>query len=221
MATNCGQIKTGAPARSDRVAKYNQLLRIEADLGATAGVPGQSCIGMPMRGGRGDDSGELDGTAGGTNRRGVRLVGKTLWLGGLTIVLMVLLVVTVFPTRAYLDQREAVATASADINAARAEIQTLEQRIDDFNDRASVARIAGRAVQPGVRWRGTVPPVGAAVGIGGAPARLDVARFRTNPARPMTPKHPIVAEGLVRRFAIWSQSRESTSKSSRARSSGF
>ena len=97
---------------------------------------------MPMRGGRGDDSGELDGTAGGTNRRGVRLVGKTLWLGGLTIVLMVLLVVTVFPTRAYLDQREAVATASADINAARAEIQTLEQRIDDFNDRASVARIA-------------------------------------------------------------------------------
>jgi hypothetical protein len=29
VATNCGQIKTGAPARSDRVAKYNQLLRIE------------------------------------------------------------------------------------------------------------------------------------------------------------------------------------------------
>ena len=33
VATNCGQIKTGAPARSDRVAKYNQLLRIEEDLG--------------------------------------------------------------------------------------------------------------------------------------------------------------------------------------------
>jgi enolase len=33
VATNCGQIKTGAPARSDRVAKYNQLLRIEAELG--------------------------------------------------------------------------------------------------------------------------------------------------------------------------------------------
>ena len=33
VATNCGQIKTGAPARSDRVAKYNQLLRIEDDLG--------------------------------------------------------------------------------------------------------------------------------------------------------------------------------------------
>jgi enolase len=36
VATNCGQIKTGAPARSDRVAKYNQLLRIEEELGAQA-----------------------------------------------------------------------------------------------------------------------------------------------------------------------------------------
>ena len=36
VATNCGQIKTGAPARSDRVAKYNQLLRIEHDLGDAA-----------------------------------------------------------------------------------------------------------------------------------------------------------------------------------------
>jgi enolase len=36
VATNCGQIKTGAPARSDRVAKYNQLLRIEGQLGGSA-----------------------------------------------------------------------------------------------------------------------------------------------------------------------------------------
>ncbi|MFN2504848.1 MAG: phosphopyruvate hydratase [Acidimicrobiales bacterium] len=36
VATNCGQIKTGAPARSDRVAKYNQLLRIEEELGESA-----------------------------------------------------------------------------------------------------------------------------------------------------------------------------------------
>jgi len=39
VATNCGQIKTGAPARSDRVAKYNQLLRIEQDLGTNAHYP--------------------------------------------------------------------------------------------------------------------------------------------------------------------------------------
>jgi enolase len=40
VATNCGQIKTGAPARSDRVAKYNQLLRIEELLGETAAFRG-------------------------------------------------------------------------------------------------------------------------------------------------------------------------------------
>jgi enolase len=40
VATNCGQIKTGAPARSDRVAKYNQLLRIEEQLGEGAAYPG-------------------------------------------------------------------------------------------------------------------------------------------------------------------------------------
>ena len=40
VATNAGQIKTGAPARSDRVAKYNQLLRIEEQLGDRALYPG-------------------------------------------------------------------------------------------------------------------------------------------------------------------------------------
>ncbi|MDO8185937.1 phosphopyruvate hydratase [Conexibacter sp. JD483] len=42
VATGCGQIKTGAPARSDRVAKYNQLLRIEEALGNDAVYPGKS-----------------------------------------------------------------------------------------------------------------------------------------------------------------------------------
>ena len=44
VATNCGQIKTGAPARSDRVAKYNQLLRIEAQLGEAARYRGRSAL---------------------------------------------------------------------------------------------------------------------------------------------------------------------------------
>jgi enolase len=42
VATGCGQIKTGAPSRSDRVAKYNQLLRIEEALGSDAEFPGRS-----------------------------------------------------------------------------------------------------------------------------------------------------------------------------------
>ena len=44
VATNAGQIKTGAPARSDRVAKYNQLLRIEEDLGEGAAYPGSAAL---------------------------------------------------------------------------------------------------------------------------------------------------------------------------------
>ncbi len=44
VATNCGQIKTGAPARSDRVAKYNQLLRIEEDLGEAAMYLGRAAF---------------------------------------------------------------------------------------------------------------------------------------------------------------------------------
>ena len=44
VATNCGQIKTGAPARSDRVAKYNRLLRIEADLDEAAAYRGAAAL---------------------------------------------------------------------------------------------------------------------------------------------------------------------------------
>jgi enolase len=44
VAFNTGQIKTGAPARSDRIAKYNQLLRIEEELGATALYAGRGAF---------------------------------------------------------------------------------------------------------------------------------------------------------------------------------
>ena len=44
VASGCGQIKTGAPSRSDRVAKYNQLLRIEEALGPEASYPGRSAF---------------------------------------------------------------------------------------------------------------------------------------------------------------------------------
>jgi enolase len=51
VATNCGLIKAGAPARSDRVAKYNQLLRIEEQLGRTAEYIGRSALSGGGRGG--------------------------------------------------------------------------------------------------------------------------------------------------------------------------
>ena len=58
VALGTGQIKTGAPARSDRVAKYNQLLRIEEDLGESAPVPrgGAPCrVGVGVPATRGQD----------------------------------------------------------------------------------------------------------------------------------------------------------------------
>ncbi|MGY9023970.1 MAG: phosphopyruvate hydratase, partial [Candidatus Nanopelagicales bacterium] len=44
VAVNCGQIKTGAPARSERVAKYNQLLRIEEELDDSASYAGKGAF---------------------------------------------------------------------------------------------------------------------------------------------------------------------------------
>ncbi|MEO0591036.1 MAG: phosphopyruvate hydratase [Pseudomonadota bacterium] len=49
VATNCGQIKTGSLARSDRLAKYNQLIRIEEELGASAHYAGRACFGALAR----------------------------------------------------------------------------------------------------------------------------------------------------------------------------
>ena len=44
VALNCGQIKTGSASRSDRMAKYNQLIRIEEELGANAYYPGKKLL---------------------------------------------------------------------------------------------------------------------------------------------------------------------------------
>jgi enolase len=44
VGTNAGQIKTGSLSRSDRIAKYNQLLRIEEDLGDAAADPGRAAF---------------------------------------------------------------------------------------------------------------------------------------------------------------------------------
>ncbi|MEM6827451.1 MAG: phosphopyruvate hydratase [Pseudomonadota bacterium] len=49
VATNCGQIKTGSLARSDRLAKYNQLIRIEEELGDSAHYAGKACFGALSR----------------------------------------------------------------------------------------------------------------------------------------------------------------------------
>ena len=50
VATNCGQIKTGSASRTDRVCKYNQLLRIEEGLGAAAEYAGRGAFRRTFRG---------------------------------------------------------------------------------------------------------------------------------------------------------------------------
>ncbi len=50
VATNAGQIKTGSASRTDRVAKYNQLLRIEEELGSAAKFAGSSVYGLGKEG---------------------------------------------------------------------------------------------------------------------------------------------------------------------------
>jgi enolase len=54
VATGCGQIKTGSLSRTDRTAKYNQLIRIEEELGAAARYAGREALGL-RRGPRGDE----------------------------------------------------------------------------------------------------------------------------------------------------------------------
>jgi enolase len=50
VATNCGQIKTGSLSRSDRTAKYNQLIRIETALGPAARYAGRTILRQPAKG---------------------------------------------------------------------------------------------------------------------------------------------------------------------------
>jgi enolase len=49
VATGAGQIKTGSASRTDRIAKYNQLLRIEEELGGNAQYPGRKAFRQPKR----------------------------------------------------------------------------------------------------------------------------------------------------------------------------
>ena len=87
---------------------------------------------------RADDAGEPKRIA----RRGVAVVAKSVWLSALAAVLLIALFLGVFPTRDFLDQREAISTAESDLEATREQIAVLEDRIGEFDDRVSVARIA-------------------------------------------------------------------------------
>ena len=138
VATNCGQIKAGAPARSDRVAKYNQLLRIEQELGEAAEYLGHRSL--PGKG-----------------ARMTRLARARLALVALALV--GILFVFVFPTRSYLAQRRQVSSAQHDVDVLRRQNDQLQAQALELQTaggegadgaRAIPLRVPGRA---GLRHR--------------------------------------------------------------------
>ena len=159
VATNCGQIKAGAPARSDRVAKYNQLLRIEEDLGPGGRVSGR-------RRDRPRDDRCLTGLGAWARRcRRVRAAHeasrsraaqpprarsspdparrRAVVRGVLGSVLLVgVLFVFVYPTQTLLDQRNESGKARAQLQLLRAENAKLADASRQLHDDAEIARIA-------------------------------------------------------------------------------
>ena len=108
VATNCGQIKTGAPARSDRVAKYNQLLRIEEQLGDGAEYLGRVAFAGAADGGTTDASQRAEARA--VESKGF---GGPSRVAIVALAVVAILFLFVFPTRSYLAQRGAVNDAAA------------------------------------------------------------------------------------------------------------
>ena len=111
VATNCGQIKTGAPARSDRVAKYNQLLRIEDDLGDAARYLGARRV-----------PGSALALDAGPPR--VAFVGSAL--------VIAFLAVAVFPTRLWMSQKHDIARAEHKVQVLHETNAALQKRIDEL-----------------------------------------------------------------------------------------
>ena len=135
VATGCGQIKTGAPSRSDRVAKYNQLLRIEEALGADAEYPGGPVV--P----RGRSVAEEGAPARRTNASGMAAarirwdrIGRWALIGVFALVLYLY----IGPARTWVSTWLEAKQRRADVATLRAENRKLRAR------RAALER-AGRA----------------------------------------------------------------------------
>ena len=127
VATNCGLIKAGAPARSDRVAKYNQLLRIETELADTAAYLGRR---------RAGGEGRLSGDA----RSAARAVPRVrAWAARRCAAVLAF---AVFPTSTYLDQRADTAEAEERLAVLRAQNDAYEERIERLQTVEEIERLA-------------------------------------------------------------------------------
>ena len=151
VATNAGQIKSGAPARGERTAKYNQLLRIEESLGPAARYAGWG----PSGGGH--DRGRLRGARGRRPRRGclVALVFVGLVAGVLTNVVPVRQIV------AHHRQVEAAEEQLAALHAANAELEAEIAKLQTPTEVERIARETFGYVDPGEVAYRVVDPEGA------------------------------------------------------------
>ena len=141
VATNCGQIKTGAPARSDRVAKYNQLLRIEEVLGEAAAFLG----GARWRPRRAYDMARATPSRqAGTSRRSRRM----LWILVSSLAVVGVLFIGVYPD-AHVPARSAprCIRRSGRWTCSRRRTTTLAQQADELNTDSEIEQLARRAVQ--------------------------------------------------------------------------
>ena len=143
VATDCGQIKTGAPARSERVAKYNQLLRIEEELDDAARYAGRARVPAPRRlRGRGDPMARTDTEGDETGKRQrANLTGRAAMLA---LVVCLLAISLAYPLREYLAQRGEIADY-------RARVAEQEQRVTELRTRAAPLAGPGLRRGPGAR----------------------------------------------------------------------
>ncbi len=165
VAVNAGQIKAGAPARSDRVAKYNQLLRIEEDLGGSAAFPGRRRAGGRRRrpqwrrlAGRHDRA-----KPAAPRRRGSIGRARLMLLGAIVVSAAVLF--AWFPAGSLLSQRSTLAGTEAQLAALHKQDAALAQEKKNLSDAGEIERIAReqyQLVSPGQQAYEVLPPSGAA-----------------------------------------------------------
>ena len=160
VATGCGQIKTGAPSRSDRVAKYNQLLRIEEALGADATYPGPVRISVARKAAEETGARPQKGCPNGllrSSQHGRAAPVGIRWDRVGRIALLATLVVILGPLR--LAGAALAASSRAPPASRRSELQSLtaeNQRAQEARERAARsgrARARGAAARHGAPGR--------------------------------------------------------------------
>ena len=134
VATNCGQIKTGAPARGERVAKYNQLLRIEELLGDAATLRGRGRL-SPLRGA--GQQGLMSPPA--AAPRTTRLTGRAAVLA---VVICAIALSLAYPVREYVTQRKQIDALVAQQQVMLDQVKSLQQQQARLNSPAYIEQLA-------------------------------------------------------------------------------